>query len=81
MTRYYAELDSLRFHYDSEKNIASISKSCDDDIKHELYEVAKLSIEDVRTLSRYLQMVLELMEQRRWEETERIRCMTCHVKE
>lgn len=84
MTKIYAELNGgIRFHYDSETDKASIAKSIakcpsGDDI----YDVIELTIEDLRTLNRYLDHVLQIKEQRKWEEVERGRgCKICHGKE
>lgn len=63
MTKIYAELDDIRFHYDSKDDIASIATYR----AGEGYDVTELSIEDLRALNRYIQQVLDLKEQCRWE--------------
>ncbi len=83
MTKYYAELDQgIRFHYDSKTDKASVARRIREkgDL-YDVYDVAELTVEDLRALNRYLQQVLEMMEQRKWEETERNRCRICHDRE
>lgn len=72
MTKIYAELDDIRFHYDSEGDIASIAVYK----AGEGYDVTELNIEDLRALNRYIQQVLDLKEQRRWEAEQKNREVT-----
>lgn len=69
MTEIYAEVNNrIRFHYDSESDKASIAVS---PTSENIYNVYELNIEDIRTLNRYLDQVLQIMEQHKWEEMER----------
>lgn len=72
MTKCYAELDDIRFHYDSETDKASVATYK----PGQGYDVTELSIEDLRALNRYIQQVLDLKEQRRWEAEQKNREVT-----
>lgn len=74
MTKIYAELDpGIRFHYDSETDRASIAVKS---LEANIFDVGELNIEDLRALNRYIQQVLDLKEQRRWEAEQKNREVT-----
>lgn len=85
MTEINAELNDagIRFRYNSACNKAFIAKRIRDKSGlYDVYDDIELNIEDLRALQCYLDQVLRIMEQRKWEELERGRGdKICHDKE